>query len=110
MPFLYFLMQGIILSGNVTHGGAEILSRIWTAGLIPLMVGFALIINGALVSKKIVDAYDRRTQTPLPPGPANERIDLPAPETSRFLPSSPSVTEDETMHLRESRPKSRSSE
>ena len=103
MPFLYFLMQGIILSGNVTHGGSEILSRIWIAGLIPVTVGLALIINGAFVSKKIVEAYDRCSQNPpLPAGPA----DVPAPDTTRFIPGGGSVTEDETIHLRESHPKS----
>ena len=29
--FLYFLMQGIILGGNIPPGDAEILSRVWIA-------------------------------------------------------------------------------
>jgi hypothetical protein len=29
--FLYFLMQGIILGGNISPGDAEILSRVWIA-------------------------------------------------------------------------------
>ena len=37
--FLYVLMQGIILSGNVSPGVAEILSRLWVAGVVPLFVG-----------------------------------------------------------------------
>ena len=53
MIFLYFLMQGIILGGGVKPGDAEILSRIWLAGIIPFMVGVALIINGTIVSAKI---------------------------------------------------------
>ena len=40
--FLYFFMQGIILSGNVTPNSAEILSRLWIAGVIPLFVGISL--------------------------------------------------------------------
>jgi len=103
MPLLYLLMHGIVLSGNVTSGDAEILSRIWIAGLVPVMVGLALIINGVFVSKKIVEAHDRRAQDPsLTAGSANERLDSPAPDTDRFMPGSRSVTEDETMHLRES--------
>src|SRR5262245_45007463 len=103
MPLLYLLMHGIILSGNVTSGAAEILSRIWIAGLVPLMIGLALIINGVFVSKKIVEAYDRQAQDPLSPtGSANDRLDSPAPDTTKFMPGSPSVTEDETLHLRES--------
>ena len=34
---------------------AEILSSIWLAGVIPFMVGLALIINGVVVSKKMVE-------------------------------------------------------
>src|SRR5437764_353139 len=51
MVFLRFLMEGIILGGNVPPGDAEILSRVWLAGFIPFMVGIALIINGVFVSK-----------------------------------------------------------
>ena len=40
--FLFVLMQGIIRSGNVTSGDVEILSRVWVAGLIPLMIGIGL--------------------------------------------------------------------
>src|SRR5215831_5550454 len=50
--FLYVFMQGIILSGHSDPGSAAILSRLWIAGVIPIFVGLALLINGALVSKK----------------------------------------------------------
>ena len=52
---LYFLMQGIILSGRAA-GSEAILSRIWIAGLIPIFIGLALIINGIFVSKR----HDKR--------------------------------------------------
>src|SRR4026209_1709108 len=52
--FLYVFMQGIIQSGEVTPSSAEILSRLWIAGVIPLFVGIALIINGLFVSKKLL--------------------------------------------------------
>jgi hypothetical protein len=51
MIFLYFLMEGIILSGDIKPGDEFILSRVWLAGVIPFLVGLALIINGALVSR-----------------------------------------------------------
>src|SRR6266576_1569996 len=51
MIFLYFLMQGIILSGQNPPSDAAILSRVWLAGIIPFFVGFALIVNGSFVSK-----------------------------------------------------------
>src|SRR6266478_113284 len=47
--FLYFFMQGLILSGNVSPSTTEILSRLWIAGVLPLFVGIALIVNGAFV-------------------------------------------------------------
>ncbi len=43
--FLHVLMQGIILGGKVPQDAAEILSRSWVVGIIPLFVGLALIIN-----------------------------------------------------------------
>src|SRR3979409_2024246 len=60
--FLYVFMQGIILSGNVTPNSAEILSRLWIAGVLPLFVGIALIINGLWVSKKLVEVARRQSQ------------------------------------------------
>src|SRR5882672_6107740 len=40
--FLYVLMQGIILGGNVPQNAIPILSRLWVAGVIPVFVGLAL--------------------------------------------------------------------
>ena len=48
MIFLYVFMQGIIIGGKVPNDMAEILSRIWLAGVIPVFVGLALIFNGRL--------------------------------------------------------------
>src|SRR6266496_2342595 len=61
--FLYVFMQGIILSGNVTPNSAEILSRLWIAGVLPLFVGVSLIINGLFVSKKLVEIAREASQT-----------------------------------------------
>src|SRR5436305_4076378 len=44
--FLGVFMQGIIRGGKVPQDTAEILSRLWVAGVIPLFVGVALRING----------------------------------------------------------------
>ena len=52
-------MGGLIASGKVTPEAAEILSRLWIAGVIPLFVGLALVANGAIVSKKLVEAARR---------------------------------------------------
>src|ERR1700752_2560275 len=44
--FFYFIMGAIALN---EPRDAELLTRIWLAGLIPFMVGVALIINGLVV-------------------------------------------------------------
>jgi hypothetical protein len=100
--FLYVFMQGIILSGNVTANSAEILSRLWIAGVLPMFVGIALIINGVFVSKKIVESAKRDSQN----APSNLEGDVnpqslgPA-DTTEVIPSG-SVTEHTTKHLRSS--------
>ncbi|HKZ77157.1 MAG TPA: hypothetical protein VJ124_02455 [Pyrinomonadaceae bacterium] len=98
--FLYVFMRGIILSGNVPPDAAEIISRIWVAGVIPLFVGIALIINGLLVSKRLVENarqlpenYSNALQGDAAPRP------LAPADTTEFIPSTLSVTEHTTKHL-----------
>ena len=55
-----WFMQGV--AGNVEPDAREIITRIWVAGIIPFMVGLALIINGLVVSKKMVEAIRTRTE------------------------------------------------
>jgi len=55
--FLAIFMQGVI--GNVSHQAAEILSRLWIAGVIPFFVGLALMVNGLVVSKRMVEIQQR---------------------------------------------------
>jgi hypothetical protein len=102
MVFLYIFMQGIILSGRPSPGEAEILSRIWIAGIIPLMIGIALIINGAFVSKlfsrseqgqKGADAKELAGNAP------GEY--LPPADTSPLFQAGFSVTDETTAHLKE---------
>ena len=59
MLFLAVFMEGIILGGKIPEDTASILGHVWIAGVIPLFVGIALIINGVFVSKKIVEATNR---------------------------------------------------
>lgn len=97
---LYVLMQGIILSGNVTPGAAEILSRLWVAGAIPLLVGIALIINGLFVSKKLVEiSRQAHLESNILETDA-EPLSLRSADTNEFTPSGISVTEETTKHLR----------
>ena len=95
--FLHVFMKGIILSGNVSDGAAEILSRIWLAGLIPFMVGLALIINGLFVSKKLAEVVRRASSIE---EKETNPLELRSAETTEFIPASYSVTEDTTKHLK----------
>ena len=97
--FLYVLMQGIILSGNVTAGQAEILSRLWAAGVIPLLVGFALIINGTFVSKRLTGIQGGHTGSDRP-GLQTGDSTIESFGNSPELPGRGfSVTEQTTKHL-----------
>src|SRR6476659_976171 len=98
MIFLFVFMQGIILSGHVTHDTAEILSRIWVAGVIPLLVGFSLLVNGVFISKKMVELASQK-QLDAPARDAGPHALGPA-DTTEFTPANFSVTEQTTKHLR----------
>lgn len=97
--FLYFLMQGIILSGNNPPGDNEILGRIWVAGVIPFLIGIGLIINGLFVSKRIVEIAKQGQTGPNALKTGAERPALRAADTNEFIPSGLSVTEGTTKHL-----------
>jgi hypothetical protein len=100
---LFVLMQGIIASGEVSPGEAEILSRVWIASVIPVFVGLALITNGVVVSRKLVEAARRNSlmkhedleSDPNPPPPDTFAHGAPA-----F-----SITDHTTKHLGGSRQK-----
>ena len=98
--FLYVFMQGLILSGAVSSSTAEILSRLWVAGLIPFILGLALIVNGVFVSRKLAEVV-RRTVQPASGTPEKETnpLQLRSAETTQFVPANYSVTEDTTKHL-----------
>jgi hypothetical protein len=98
MLFLLVMMEGIIIGGKIPNDTAEILSRVWITGVIPLFIGIALIINGVFVSKKIVDATNRHT---LPERDSKPDL-LRSSNTAEFVPASFSVTEETTRQLRDS--------
>lgn len=97
--FLYVFMQGIILSGNVSPAAAEIISRLWVAGVIPLMIGLSLIINGVFVSKKLAQVVRQAAELPDTPEKETNPRELRSADTTQFVPSGFSVTEGTTKHL-----------
>jgi hypothetical protein len=98
--FLNVFFNGLILSGNVSASTAEILSRLWFVGVIPLLVGIALIINGVFVSKRLAEVAHQAAGTG--PNPLHQGVNqmaLGSGETTEFIAPSFSVTEDTTKHL-----------
>jgi hypothetical protein len=96
--FLLIFMQGVI--GNVSPQAAEILSRVWIAGVIPFFVGLALIVNGLVVSKRMVEIQERemKRRNALEGETATQRSLRPA-DANEFIPADFSVTEGTTRHL-----------
>jgi len=99
MIFLNALMQGVISSGNNPPGDAAILSRIWIAGVIPFLVGLALVINGWFVSKKQVEFARRGSTTDDVLKAGDEASMLRPADTSEFITPRFGITEGTTKHL-----------
>lgn len=102
---LFVLMEGIV-RGGVSPSAQEILSRLWIVGIVPLLVGLALLINGLFVSKRLVELAKRDAMNELN---ADEEIPEPHPlhltDATQFVPTPVSVTEETTKHLRSSHQK-----
>jgi hypothetical protein len=100
---LHVFMKGLILSGSVSASTAEILSRLWVVGLIPLFVGLALIINGVVIGKKLAEIARQAARTgPGLPEKDTNPLALRSGENLEFVPSDFSVVEGTTKHLRSS--------
>ncbi len=109
--FLYVIAEGLILGGQIPPDEVEILRRLWVVGVLPLLVGIALLINGLFVSKRLVEATRKREEEAAASGPdaleaGARRQTLRPADTSEFIPSGFSVTEETTKHLKSSGPKS----
>jgi hypothetical protein len=105
MIFLYIFMDGIIAAG-VPNSGAQIIGRVWIAGMIPFLVGLGLIFNGLVVSRKMVEVARRELQGKASPK-ALESFDGEdsALAVNWSQPASPKfgVTENTTRQLADSR-------
>ena len=112
---LLVLMGGIIASGRVSDAAVEILSRLWIVGILPFMIGIALIINGVFISKRRSENEDLRTDMPdkllqtgsAPPGETRRLADVEAggylspADTNELIGTPPSVTDETTRRLEE---------
>ena len=101
MIFLYFFLGTVAAS----EGGkdAPIIANIWLCGLVPFLVGLALIFNGLFVSKRIVklknDQLDQMREASARTLPTHTTAQLPEAETPYTTPYS--VTERTTYHLQQ---------
>ena len=90
------------ISGRVSDAAAEILLRIWIVGVIPLLIGAALIFNGMFISKRGVDALPGHETDASPKeldAPSGGNYLSPA-DTNDLVSSVPfSVTDRTTRHL-----------
>lgn len=104
--FLFVFMQGLL--GSVSPQAAQIITRLWIAGVIPFFVGVALIINGLVVSKRLVEIQEREdARAKALGGEKSEARSLKQAETNEFIPPGFSVTEQTTRHLAGSEDKPR---
>jgi len=102
--FLHIFMQGI--AQNVAPNTAEMLLRIWVAGIIPFLIGLALIVNGLVVSKRQAEIMERELKrakslednTPELNAGQTPRT-LRSANTNEFIPTPFSVTDQTTRHL-----------
>jgi hypothetical protein len=104
MMLLFVLMEGIIASGRVSDAAAAILSRLWIVGVIPLLVGAALVVNGLFVSKRSDTTAEPETGI----GPKELQHKTPEnylspADTSELIPTPFSVTDQTTKPLRKPR-------
>ncbi len=103
--FLYFLMSAI---AHNEPREAEIVSKIWLAGLVPTVVGLAILFNGLFISPKIV-ALKRREALSDPDADwamsvNTNSLDVPVAQVLPAANFDYSVTEHTTARLKEKIP------
>lgn len=100
MILLFVLMNGIVASGRVSDAAAEILMRLWIVGVLPLLIGAALVFNGMFVSKRGVGLAAHETDTGTKDLDAPKPGYLPPADTNDLVSPAPfSVTDRTTRHL-----------
>ena len=99
MLLLMVFMGGIIASGRVSDAAAEILSRLWIVGVLPLLIGAALIFNGMFISKRGELTSDETAAPDQIQEPQSEHF-LSAADNNDLETGGPfSVTDATTRHL-----------
>ena len=108
-PLLLYLCLLHHASLVIAIAAAEILSRLWVVGIIPVLVGAALIFNGMFVSRRMGKVITSGTvpETGELKGPTAQSY-LSPPATNELAPRTPfSVVDATTRHLKETPQKPR---
>lgn len=93
---LSVLMEAIVNNGHISILAADILSRLWIVGLIPILVGSSLIVNGVFISPR----RELGTGQPESPGDGGSET-TSSPEIDQLAQAPHSVTDGTTRHLKE---------
>ena len=101
MIALFVLMQGIVAAASPSAGAAALLSRLWVVGMIPFMVGIALMWNARGGSKRFLSSAVLRTGHGSLDAGTRPAIG-PATTAPMYGPPEFSVTEGTTRHLDDS--------
>jgi hypothetical protein len=94
MIFLRFFLAAVA-DANPEGEGAEIIRRVWLAGVVPFLVGIGLLFNGIFLSKHSVKQAAPPALVPLPSPTTNQLGEAPRTHAS--------VVEHTTAHLPERR-------
>jgi hypothetical protein len=100
MIFLYFLFDKVPVDHSSDDD--EILHSVWMAGIIPFLIGIAIMFNGFFISRRLVKLKEQQAQAALSASPAPAAI--PAKTTDQLIAEAApapgfSVTENTTAHL-----------
>jgi hypothetical protein len=100
MIFLRIFFEGVAQS---EPQAAEILRRLWVVGIIPLLVGLGIVINGFFISRRIVE-MKRRQQLPAMPAPLPLSSPQETIQPDAYVPAVPdfSVAEPSTQRMPDS--------
>ncbi len=81
---IFFRLFMPAVAQNETHD-AEVLLRLWVIGLVPFLIGLSIIFNGVFLSKRIIEARERRTAQSVP------TVDLNGPVAALPVSASPAT-------------------
>lgn len=107
MIFFYFFLG--VVAKQESGNDAEIIRNVWLIGIVPFLIGVALLINGLFISRRLVKLKEQQARAALPAEPTPTA--LPAKTTDQLVaeaapPAGFSVIENTTAHLPERVPAS----